>query len=98
MNNEQAHLEEPVSLPEQQQLGARGQGPGARSKASVGSSKKELLHQKLGASCFLPQGLSPSPRRCLLRAPLLFSAMSTDQWGDVGSVPDPVTRPVPAWD
>lgn len=30
----------------------------ARGQPSVGSSRKELLHEKLGTSCFLPQGLS----------------------------------------
>ena len=32
-----------------------------RGQASVGSSKKMLLHGKLGTNCFLPQGLSQCP-------------------------------------
>lgn len=32
-----------------------------RGQAGVGSSRKMLLHAKLGTSCFLPRGLSQCP-------------------------------------
>lgn len=46
---EQTRLEESLST---------ARAAEARGQPAVGSSRKELLHEKLGTSCFLPQGLS----------------------------------------
>lgn len=87
MNNEQAYLEE--SLFTARAAASGGWGPEAGGQASASSSRKELLHQKLGAGCFLPQGLGQCPCRCLPRAPLLFSAFSVGQWGRPWEHPRP---------
>lgn len=86
MDNEQVHLEEPLSTG---RAAAAAAGMGARGQARVGSSRKEPLHQKLKAGCFLPQALGQCPCRCLPGAPLLFSAISRGQWGRPWQCPRP---------